>query len=258
MKRIPFQLDKIFYINLDSSNKRRTYMENQLKKLPVPYERFSAIRPLEHEVFEEDGIYYEYLERFRPKSWIKFPECHRRLRGALGCYLSHLEVYKLAREQGLKRFIILEDDVKFNMTSLNIVAKEFHQSVKGKNWDVLRSVWSNRKYNNKFLNTYRPAVKFDREHRYSKHVKDGLVFYGGSHLTLVNGNRLDKIIDYLEDQNIFDFDGMLGTRKLNVYIKSMSIRYGMHGSTIPKNNPKRNKTKINKRRSTPRRFGAGF
>lgn len=255
MQRIPFKVDKIFYINLDSSEKRKIHMEETLKKVPVPHQRFSAIKPLHDEVFEPDGIYYEYLSRFRPKSWITYPECHQRLRGALGCYLSHLSVYKLAREQGLTRFIVLEDDVRFTMSSLNDVAREFNQSIKGKDWDLFRSVWPNRKYNQYNMNSYRRAIKFDKEHHYSRYIEQGVVFYGGSHMTLVNGNKLDKIIDYLEEQNIFDFDGMLGTRKLNVYIKAMNIRYGMYGSTIPKNDPQ---TKINKRKRRFRRTGGGL
>ena len=75
-------IDHVFYINLDKRTDRREAIENELNRMDIPFERFSA-------------IYYE-------------PPC-----GIVGCGKSHLAVFKLAKERGYKNVLILEDDFIF-------------------------------------------------------------------------------------------------------------------------------------------------
>ena len=76
-------IDKIFYINLDYRENRKQYIETQLLKLDVPFERFSAIQ---------------------------------QNKNGLGCTRSHLEIYKIAKERGYKSILILEDDFSFEIS----------------------------------------------------------------------------------------------------------------------------------------------
>jgi len=75
-------LDAIFYINLDKRTDRKEEIEEELKKMELTAERFSAI------------------ERPPPN-------------GIVGCGLSHLAVIKTAKERGYKNVLILEDDFVF-------------------------------------------------------------------------------------------------------------------------------------------------
>lgn len=77
----------VFVINLESRTDRRTAMERQLQQIGCNAEFFSAIRP-----GDAGG----------------FPSV-----GAHGCFMSHLEVLKLAQSRALDRVVILEDDVDF-------------------------------------------------------------------------------------------------------------------------------------------------
>lgn len=76
-------LEKIFYINLDKRTDRREEIENELKQFDL----------------------YDKAERF--------PAIHTPDQGILGCTMSHLAVFKLARERKYKQVLILEDDFYF-------------------------------------------------------------------------------------------------------------------------------------------------
>jgi hypothetical protein len=75
-----YNIDKIFYINLDKRFDRRAEIEQELNNMELPYERFPAI-------YNENG--------------------------AIGCGYSHLSVLKLARDRGYKNVLIFEDDFIF-------------------------------------------------------------------------------------------------------------------------------------------------
>jgi len=74
-------IDKIIYINLNKRTDRREQIEEELNSFGLEYERFEAI--------ETPGF------------------------GIVGCGYSHLNVLKLAKQQGYKNVLILEDDFKF-------------------------------------------------------------------------------------------------------------------------------------------------
>lgn len=94
-------IDRIFYINLDHRTDRRELIEKELNQFGLEYERFSAI--------------YDPL-------------------GAVGCSKSHLEVFKIAKERGYKRILIMEDDFTF------IVSREIFedaiQKITSQDFDV--------------------------------------------------------------------------------------------------------------------------
>jgi hypothetical protein len=74
-------IDGIFYINLEKRLDRRVEIEIELTNMELPFERFPAI--------ETPG------------------------RGILGCGLSHLSVFKLAKERKFRNVLIFEDDFYF-------------------------------------------------------------------------------------------------------------------------------------------------
>ena len=77
-------IDKIIYINLEKRVDRREEIEKELINYNLEFERFNAI--------ETQGF------------------------GILGCGLSHLSVFKLAKERNYKNVLILEDDFTFTVS----------------------------------------------------------------------------------------------------------------------------------------------
>jgi GR25 family glycosyltransferase involved in LPS biosynthesis len=75
-------IDKVVYINLQKRQDRRQHIEDLLSTYEIEAQRFEAI---EH----ENGLY--------------------------GCGQSHLAVLRLARDNGWKNVLILEDDILFNL-----------------------------------------------------------------------------------------------------------------------------------------------
>lgn len=94
------QLDGIFVINLPTRADRRLEIDHQLRRLglSLSHERvilFSAVRPI-----DAGG----------------FPSI-----GARGCFMSHLEVIRLALSKGMHNILILEDDCDFSKDSMRMV-----------------------------------------------------------------------------------------------------------------------------------------
>jgi glycosyl transferase family 25 len=97
-------LDKVIYINLDHRQDRRDIMKKLFEDGKIPEEkvlRFSAIK-------------HEY--------------------GIIGTALSHIGVLKLAKEQGYKRILILEDDMEWVDFETNYAKLE--ELVSNNSWDV--------------------------------------------------------------------------------------------------------------------------
>ena len=80
--------DQAFCINLDKRTDRWKASTKQFDKIGIDVERVSAV----------DG-FQEPAASIRP--------------GEVGCLKSHLKVFEMARERGLKSFLMLEDDVEF-------------------------------------------------------------------------------------------------------------------------------------------------
>lgn len=78
-----------FCINLDKRPDRWKASQKQFNKIGIEVERVSGV----------DG-FLEPPASIRP--------------GEVGCLKSHLKVFNIARERGLKSFLMLEDDVEFS------------------------------------------------------------------------------------------------------------------------------------------------
>ena len=80
--------DAAFCINLDKREDKWAASQKEFEKINIEVERVSGI----------DG-FLEPPANIRP--------------GEVGCLKSHLKVFEIARERGLKSFLLLEDDVEF-------------------------------------------------------------------------------------------------------------------------------------------------
>lgn len=102
---------ELYYINLDFRKDRNEKMLNQLKYIDkIPIKRFSAVLinnfsllELSNQKFLSNNDYINSLSE--QNSFIT--------KGSIGCYKSHLELYKISVETN-KILTILEDDIEIN------------------------------------------------------------------------------------------------------------------------------------------------
>lgn len=227
----------IYYINLDHRVDRRKKIESCLNKLPVTYERVPAVLLPKEELFDIGGKYQDILGRFKLLHFLE-TKYQQRVRGIIGCYLSHVKTYELAQKSQKNNFLILEDDVTINPYSLTQLKNKI-KFLSDKNWDIFRSVWRTTRVNNKSLIQYQNPVKIETNNTLSKYrqeTKTNNSIHGGSHFTYVNASRVSNILDYLNSEYIFGFDAVLSTAVLNVYIDHLSsVKHERPGSPdIPK------------------------
>lgn len=110
----------IYYINLERSPKRRTFMENQFEKHNLPYTRINAV-----DGKELLSLYIGDIDsNLRYEN--NYPNTNRPL---LGCTLSHLKTILTAYQNGDKWALILEDDISLSLLpkwkkSLKQITKE--------------------------------------------------------------------------------------------------------------------------------------
>lgn len=110
--------DKIICINLDKRPDRWSEMKEQFDKHNIKVTRLSAT----------DG---------NPMNWQShnFQGKRSSLPGAMGCIASHVNVYKMAKENGWKNVLIIEDDCDF-VENVNELFKESIKTL-SKDWDLL-------------------------------------------------------------------------------------------------------------------------
>ena len=119
--------DKIFIINLPRSVKRRALMLYQMGKMQIKnYELVQAVegRNVDLKKMKEDG-------------WLQWDDWNLRdlTPGEVGCCLSHIQVWKTAVEQNLKRVLICEDDIVWRPDA-NDIADQFMSEVPA-DWDII-------------------------------------------------------------------------------------------------------------------------
>lgn len=143
-------IDKIYYINMDKRPDRRADIEAELSERGLAAERFV-------------GIPYEP--------------------GIVGCGKSHLAVFKLAKENGYKNVLILEDDFTF-LTS----KEEFENSIATffdtvKEFDVCMLCCN--------LVNHEPVKKY--------HFLEQIIEASNACAYIVNGHYLDTLISLYEE-----------------------------------------------------------
>ena len=127
-------ISDVSIINLDSSTERWASLQPELKALPYPIKRFSAIdgRKMTEDQFMELGIPHLILPKFADEKYKK------KRPGEIGCYLSHSTLIKqLGAKWALPNtgHIILEDDVVIDTDAAEKIQKAL-LSVPS-DWDIL-------------------------------------------------------------------------------------------------------------------------
>ncbi|AHF76688.1 Lacto-N-neotetraose biosynthesis glycosyltransferase [Sodalis praecaptivus] len=98
---------KVFIINLKASPKRRQCIEYQCQHYSLDYEFIEAING--HLLSGED-----IMQHTRRINYATRP-------GEIGCALSHIHIYRLICERGLKQALILEDDAKLTPEAISLL-----------------------------------------------------------------------------------------------------------------------------------------
>jgi Mrp family chromosome partitioning ATPase/capsular polysaccharide biosynthesis protein len=107
------QFDRIFIINLPERKDRREAITRELRRQGL----------------EVDGRRVCFFAANRPETPENFPSL-----GARGCYLSHLNVLRRARDEGVQRLLVLEDDVQFHRMPRD--TSQLAQSLLETDWDI--------------------------------------------------------------------------------------------------------------------------
>jgi glycosyl transferase, family 25 len=175
MRFIDF-FDRAYVINLRSREDRRQEMARELENAGMPFalgkvELFPAVEP------ESAGSF--------------------RSIGCRGCFLSHLNVLKKAKEENLRNILVMEDDLK-----LRDDFKQYEEAILG---ELLNNDWDIVSFGYGIDASLKNASIQDESHQgvSQKYVSLPILhsFKGeviGTHFYAVNGKTLGKLIDFLE------------------------------------------------------------
>lgn len=114
-----------YVINLDTCVERLEWCGAQLESAGIPWERVSAVagRQIEFPIPEYDETKYRRMQG------------RRRIDAEVGCYLSHIKVFKRFLEGSADYALILEDDAQVDAELRTVVEYALRYS---KYWDLLR------------------------------------------------------------------------------------------------------------------------
>lgn len=107
---------KLYCISLKDRDDRRRYIKKHLSKLNIEYidavdTRNNKYKQYKHEVSDRAWKSLDELMKTKIRKYH-----HSLTPGAIGCYLSHLKIYKKMIEQNDELAVIFEDDIKVNNT----------------------------------------------------------------------------------------------------------------------------------------------
>jgi hypothetical protein len=210
------------YINLDDRIEKRDYMENLLSSMNLNYVRYSAIKPTEKSLIE--GEYKSFYDRsvFWMKKYLEDEDDTDKQKlaiGTYGCYLSH---YFALKQYSSKHssIVILEDDVMFNIQNLkkffrltskfNLNDLVLCRPLSGKSKEALNSVGSS-------------SFSFNSVHRSSKYVGDTIPHQNFRATHFVYYHNINKVLDYLDDENVFNIDSIYCSNYINSFLIAVNI-----------------------------------
>jgi GR25 family glycosyltransferase involved in LPS biosynthesis len=173
----PFdKFDKIYYLNLDSREDRKSRIEEHFRKLKITAERIPGFTIQPEEVSEHN-------------KGMELDEYNQKLASArIGCSLAHLEAIKRAKELNLNNVLIFEDDGFILEENIEVIKEALKELEYLPKWDML------------FLgaNVLAPI------HQISPHIGKLTGAYC-AHAYAVNGHFYNKLLEYKFEQfKIFD------------------------------------------------------
>tara|TARA_B110000444_G_C18819880_1_gene587150 strand:+ start:657 stop:1256 length:600 start_codon:yes stop_codon:yes gene_type:complete len=197
-------------------------MNRQLKGYDIPFERFNAVRPSISDL-EPGGKYYEFLSRSVPRLRLNInnKEHIDHIIGTMGCYISHYQIHKIAAEQNFEHYVILEDDCMLRKNWIETL-NEFTQDV-NEPYDIIRSYKNGSMF--KFINCNYQSKFVDK---FSHNIDDG------SHAILCNGSSALKIVDYMNEDYVYNIDAVYNTHRINVFAIHYAKQKPKYGSDIPR------------------------
>jgi len=117
---------KFFVINLDSKPDRLEDVSKQLHQYGIEFERFSAVMGSE---LDQSTIEEFYDAKGNAKKYYKEMSV-----GEIGCYLSHIQLWKRIIEENLDFAVILEDDLTVKPEIANLI----DALTQIQNWDYIK------------------------------------------------------------------------------------------------------------------------
>ena len=173
----PFdKFDKIYYLNLDSREDRKTRIEEHFDKFKITAERIPGftITPEQVSEYNKGMVLDEHSQNLAP--------------ARIGCSLAQLQAIKQAKELGLKNVLIFEDDAFIFEEHIEVLKEALKELEYLPKWDML------------FLgaNALAPI------HQIAPHVGKLTGAYC-AHAYAVNAHFYDKLLEYKFEQfRIFD------------------------------------------------------
>jgi hypothetical protein len=233
-----FEIQRVYYINLDSEKKRRVNMEKWLSKANVPFERIKA-----QVLSVSDSLRDTRCgDPSCPQTGCTQQEPHR-CRGIRGLIASNVHIMDTKNISGLT--LVLEDDFKLNIKALSAAIQRVP-----KDWDVIR-------FNCKGSNHLPQSFDVARRSECPKYLplifktqhvrpvpdcnKEPCAFCGGTHATLWRGKesvaKLRAVWSATPYQGI---DCALTTDRLQSYcvqgVEGAFDKQTVDKSSIPKQN----------------------
>ncbi len=107
---------QVYYVNLDKAEERRKAIVPQLEQLGIPYKQVSAVYGKELPEAEKDKLVNKTIFKLMMRREV--------LDGEIGCYLSHLKVWKEFLKSKASYALIFEDDASFDPSEMRKVVNE--------------------------------------------------------------------------------------------------------------------------------------
>ena len=187
------KIDKFYFINLDKSKDRLDLMLKYSKDLNLKLERFPAVygSNLNRNNLIEKGI---------------LDKNNKLGNGEIGCFLSHINIWKKALKRKYKYILILEDDIIFTDNFKNNLIKYYNQVPD--NWDIIHLGGSRIK--GKLINKNIIKPVFDEKISGENNM--------GTYAMLLSRKGIKKLLDIvIPIKNPIDMQIALNNKKLNIY-----------------------------------------
>ena len=129
---------KSYVINLEKYKNKYNLCLKRLSKINLKPERFNAIYVANENSKKIKQITYPSVQ-YTIKNG-RYAHNNIGSKGAIGCYLSHISLWKMLLESDEEMFLIFEDDVDINI-KINNFTKKINKSINlinnNNNWDII-------------------------------------------------------------------------------------------------------------------------
>lgn len=199
-------IEKLYYINLQSSVSRRKHMEQMLANVKFPHARWPAITKKEAAEISKTRV-----SEFTDEGMNKISH------GTAGCYFSHHTLLQnISKEEDPNAvFIIMEDDI--GLTAKILEEVECQLKMLPPEWDLFKFGYMGYHLSHVRKGSPPPARKpykypecpGDQINKYTCHEADYNANYMGAQAYAVRPTGAATIIQHLRNKPIMDIDGAM-------------------------------------------------